>query len=90
MSASDVYLMKYAALIAKTGNGYSAHLPDLPGCIAATDTFEDARDLIREAAIFHVEGMVEDGDTILRPIYTAVEVEMEILASVRLRMGDRR
>ena len=82
--------MKYAALIAKTGNGYSAHLPDLPGCIAATDTFEDARDLIREAAIFHVEGMVEDGDTILRPIYTAVEVEMEILASVRLRMGDRR
>ena len=29
------------AIVAKTGNGYSAHLPDLPGCIAAADTFEE-------------------------------------------------
>ena len=30
--------MKYVAIIGKTGNGYSAHLPDLPGCIAAAET----------------------------------------------------
>ena len=35
--------MKYVALIVKTGNGYSAHLPDIPGCIAAADTFEETR-----------------------------------------------
>ena len=29
--------MKYIAVIGKTGNGYSAHLPDLPGCIAAIE-----------------------------------------------------
>ena len=56
--------MKFVALIAKTGTGYSAHLPDLPGCIAAAGTFEETRELIQEAAAFHLEGMVEDGETI--------------------------
>ena len=71
--------MKYVALIGKTGNGYSAHLPDLPGCIAAADTFEETRNLIEEAANFHVEGMLEDGDTVPQPNYSAVEVEIPAL-----------
>ena len=70
--------MKYVALIAKTGNGYSAHLPDLPGCIAAADTFEETRNLIEEAANYHVEIMDEHDETIPRPIYSAVEVEVQI------------
>ena len=67
--------MKYVALIGKTGNGYSAHLPD---CIAAGETLEETRSLIEEAANFHVESMVEDGESIPRPIYTAAEVEVEV------------
>jgi predicted RNase H-like HicB family nuclease len=70
--------MKYVAIIVKTGNGYSAHLPDIPCCIAAADTFEETRDLIQEAAIFHLEGMVEDGDLIPEPVSIAVEVEVQI------------
>ena len=69
--------MKYVALIAKTGNGYSAYLPDLPGCIAAADTFEETRDLIQEAANYHVEIMVEHGETIPKPVYIAAEVEVQ-------------
>ncbi len=72
--------MKYVALVAKTGNGYSAHLPDLPGCIAAARTFEETSQLIQEAANFHVEGMIEDGETIPQPISIAIEVEVEIPA----------
>ena len=68
--------MKYVAIIGKTGTGYSAHLPDLPGCIAAAGTFAETRDLIQEAAAFHLEGIVEDGEQIPEPIYTAVEVEV--------------
>ena len=71
--------MKYVAII---GNGYSAHLPDLPdlpGCIAAADTFEETRNLIEEAANFHVEGMLEDGDTVPQPNYSAVEVKIPAL-----------
>lgn len=70
--------MKYVALIAKTGNGYAAYLPELPGCIAAADTFEETSQLIEEAANFHVEGMVEDGDTIPEPCYAAIEVDVHI------------
>ena len=68
--------MKYVAIIVKTGNGYSAYLPDIPGCIAAGDTFEETRDLIQEAAVFHFEGTVEDGDPIPEPVTAAVEVEV--------------
>ena len=71
--------MKYVATIVKTGNGYSAYLPDLPGYIAAADTFEETRDLIQEAAIFHREGMVEDGDLIPEPVSATAEVKVEVL-----------
>lgn len=70
--------MKYVAIIGKTGNGYAAHLPDLPGCIAAADTFEETRQLIEEAANFHVEGMMEDGETIPEPLNAAVEVDVAV------------
>ena len=69
--------MKYVAIFGKTGTGYSAHLPDLPGCIAAGGTLEETLDLIQEAAAFHLEGMVEDGEQIPEPAYSAVEVEVE-------------
>ena len=71
--------MKYVALIGKTGNGYSAHLPDLPGCIAAADTFEETAALIREAANFPVEMMAEHGESIPQPIYAAIDVEIPAL-----------
>ena len=73
--------MKYIAIIGKTGNGYAADLPDLPGCIAAADTFEETSQLIQEAANFHVEMMAEHGESIPQPIYTAVEVEVLIPGS---------
>ena len=70
--------MKYLAIIGKTGNGYAADLPDLPGCIAAGETFEETCQLIQEAANYHVEGMLEDGETIPEPLNVAVEVEVNV------------
>ncbi len=70
--------MKYVALLAKTGTGYSAHLPDLPGCIAAASTFQETLELIREAANYHVEIMAEHGEAIPDPVYVAAEVEVQI------------
>jgi len=56
--------MKYAVVFAKTDTGYSAHVPDLPGCIAAGATLEETQQLIREAVEMHLEGLREDGDAI--------------------------
>lgn len=80
VSVSHGKTMKYVAIIAKTGNGYSAHLLDIPRCIAAADTFEETRDLIQEAATYHLEIMAEHGEAIPEPNSVAVEVEVQLPA----------
>lgn len=53
--------MKYAVVIEKAENNYSAYVPDLPGCVATGHTIEEVEQQIREAIQFHIEGMREDG-----------------------------
>ena len=67
--------MKYAIVIEKTGNGYGAYAPDLPGCIAAADTIEETEALMREAICYHLELMREHGDPIPEPTTTTALVE---------------
>jgi predicted RNase H-like HicB family nuclease len=59
--------MRYAVLFKKTATGYSAHVPDLPGCIAAGATKEETAELMRKAIQMHLAGMREDGDPIPQP-----------------------
>ena len=59
--------MRYAVLFEKTHTGYSAHVPDLPGCVAAGSTLEETADLIRGAIRMHLAGIVEDGEPIPEP-----------------------
>jgi len=41
--------MNYTVLYAPTATGYSAHVPDLPGCIGAATILEETRRLMKEA-----------------------------------------
>jgi len=59
--------MKYAAVIEKTGNEYGASIPDLPGCVAVSDTLADVRRDIELATKMHVESMIEHGEDIPEP-----------------------
>jgi predicted RNase H-like HicB family nuclease len=59
--------VRYAVLFEKTATGYSAHVPDLPGCVAAGATLDETTDLIREAVRMHLAGMAEDGEQIPEP-----------------------
>jgi predicted RNase H-like HicB family nuclease len=59
--------MRYAVLFEKTETGYSGHVPDLPGCVAAGATLEETTDLIRGAVRMHLAGMAEDGEPIPEP-----------------------
>jgi len=56
--ASRAKKVNYETKIEKTANGYSAYVPDLPGCVAAAETLDETQRLIKEAIDFHVEGMV--------------------------------
>ena len=44
-------------MIERTPDGYSAYVPDLPGCVAAADSYETAKQLIHEAVVFHLEAL---------------------------------
>lgn len=64
--------MRYLVIIEKTATGYSAYVPDLPGCITVGDTKEEVEAYIQEAIIFHLEGMQKDGLAIPMPSTEAV------------------
>ncbi len=59
--------MKYLVVVERGEQGWGAHVPDLPGCIAAADTRDQVINLIREAIEFHIEGMKQQGETIPEP-----------------------
>jgi predicted RNase H-like HicB family nuclease len=53
--------MRYLVIIEQGENSFGAYVPDLPGCIAAGETKEEALQLIQEAIEFHLEGMKDEG-----------------------------
>src|SRR3954470_174400 len=63
--------MKYAVIFEKTKTGYSAHVPDLPGCVAAARTLKSTEKLMREAIELHLESMKEHGEVIPPPVTEA-------------------
>ncbi len=68
--------MKYAVLYEPTATGYSAHVPDLPGCVAAASTLDETKELMKEAIEGHLGCMREFGYPIPPPTTVAEEVEV--------------
>ena len=66
----------YAVVIEKTGTGFGAYVPDLPGCVSTGRTIEETERNIREAIEFHLDGMREDGDPIPEPTTVTRSVEI--------------
>jgi predicted RNase H-like HicB family nuclease len=69
-------MTKYAVVYEPTRTGYSAYVPDLPGCIAAGRTLELTRKLMQEAIEGHLELMREDGDPIPEPTQVVEMLEV--------------
>lgn len=67
--------MRYAIVIEKAEENFSAYVPDLPGCVATAPTVKDVERDIREAIRLHLEGMKEDGVAIPKPTSLAEYVE---------------
>jgi len=58
----------YIALIHKDADSdYGVSFPDLPGCVSAGETLDEARDMAAEALALHLEGMAADGEPIPAP-----------------------
>jgi predicted RNase H-like HicB family nuclease len=68
--------MKYAVVIERAGEIFSAYVPDLPGCIVTGDSISEVEQLMREAISLHLEGLQEDGIGMPKPSCVVGYVEL--------------
>jgi len=68
-------MMRYAIVIERGEDNYSAYVPDLPGCIATAENIDELREEIRAAVEFHIEGLREEGLAIPDPTTLCEYVE---------------
>ena len=59
--------MRYAIVIEKGPENYSAYVPDLPGCVSTGSTVSEVEKNIKEAISFHIDGLKEDGLPVPEP-----------------------
>ncbi len=76
LEAGEIKRMKYAVIVEEGQNSFGAHVPDLPGCVAAAETREEVLELIQEVIEFHLEGLREDGQPIPEPSSSVEYVEV--------------
>ncbi len=60
-------MIAYPILVAATRTGFSAHVPDLPGCIATGRTLAELKRRMAKAIEMHLEAMRADGEEIPEP-----------------------
>ena len=51
----------YTIIIEKTPTGYSAYVPDLPGCITVGDTVEETKQHMKEAIELYIDTLKAQG-----------------------------
>ena len=60
--------MEYIAYLHKDKKSdYGVSFPDFPGCITAGRSLDEASRMAQEALALHIQGMVEDGETVPEP-----------------------
>lgn len=59
--------MEYAVVIEPTSTGFSAYVPDVPGCVAAGETEAEVTAQMREALAIHFEELRAGGEPIPQP-----------------------
>ena len=61
-------MSNYIAIIHKDPKSdFGVSFPDLPGCISAGRTIDEAKELAQEALSLHIQGMLEDCEEVPAP-----------------------
>ena len=69
-------MSKYAVVFEPARTGFSAYIPDLPGCIATGRTLPETQERIQSAIEIHLRAMCQDGDPIPEPSHIACMLEV--------------
>ncbi len=60
-------MYRFLIVIEKANDNYSAYSPDIPGCIATGNTYEETEQNMYDAIDMHIEGLLEDGIMVPEP-----------------------
>ena len=67
------------AIIEKDKDGYFAFVPELKGCVSQGDSFEEAKDNIKETIELYMESIKEDDlNLLLSKDYAIVPIEVSL------------
>lgn len=69
-------MKSYLVIIEKAESGFSAYVPDLPGCVAFGETRAETEQQIRDGIVFHIEGMHLEGIPIPEPTTEALTLSV--------------
>lgn len=85
-------MKKYLVVFEKTKTGYSAFVPDLPGCISTGKTRKDIEKNIQDAIEFHIEGLKIDGLIIPEPTdnYAFIKVKPPVKNITKERITTKK
>ena len=62
--------MRYLVVLEQGPTSFGVYVPDLPGCVAAAETRDEALRLIREAIELHIEDLRQSGQPVPPPSST--------------------
>ena len=74
----NAHSSEYLVVYEKTATGYSAYVPDLPGCITTGPSLPETKRSMQEAISGHLAVMREFGDPIPQP--TTIAEPMQVSA----------
>jgi len=66
----------YTVIVEETMTGYSAYVPDLPGCVTVGTTREETISYMKEAIALYLEELEEAGQAIPAPKSSASVVSV--------------
>ena len=71
-------MSRFLIIIEEGNQSYGAYSPDLPGCVAVGDTEEEVKENMRQAIAIHIQGMIEDNESIPVPHSTASYIDVSL------------
>lgn len=69
--------MRYLVVVERGRIGWGAHVPDVPGCVAAADSRDEVIELIHDALDRHIKGLLAEGLPVPPPAASAAMVNVE-------------
>ncbi len=77
-------MYRFLIVIERANDNYSAYSPDLPGCVATGETYEETEQNMYNGIEMHVDGLLEDGMSVLEPTamaeYVVLREKIEVSA----------